>query len=148
MAVIRSKFNISTTETSITEFNNKLAEKKNSLEESLSLFISESKSRFNKNEARFATIETHMNSMGAIIKSFEVQLGQLATTINSQQEGKFPSDAESNPKEYCNIIILKNGRKIDGEKQQEAIKPTPLSSHGEKHTIGVNNEEENAIRDV
>ena len=41
------------------------------------------------------------------MKNLEVQIGQLATTINAQQKGTFPSNTEVNPKEQCKAITLR-----------------------------------------
>ncbi|XP_062100094.1 uncharacterized protein LOC133805967 [Humulus lupulus] len=76
------------------------AEKKKSLENILGTFMMETNKRLNKNEARLDNIETHMSNMGATMKSIEVQVGQLATAIGSQQKGNFPSDTKVNPKEF------------------------------------------------
>ena len=51
--------------------------------------------------------------MEAIIENLEVQIGLLATTINAQQKGTFPSNTEVNPKEQCKAITLRSGREID-----------------------------------
>ena len=79
-------------------FEDKVAKKKPSLEDMLSIFIVEIRGRFNKDEARLDSIETHCSNMRATMKSLEVQLRQLASSINAQQKGNFPSFAEKNPK--------------------------------------------------
>ena len=56
--------------------------------------------------------------MGATIKSLEVQIGQLASSINAQQKGKFPSDTKVNPKEQWKAFTLRSGKEIEGEKQE------------------------------
>ena len=61
-----------------------LAEKKPSLEDLLSIFIMESRGRFNKDEARLDNIESHCSNMNASIKSLEIQVGQLACELNTQ----------------------------------------------------------------
>ena len=78
---------------------NQQPEKKPSLEDLLGNFIIETRNHFNKDEAWLDNIETHMSNVGATMKSLEVQIGQLAMSIGSQQKGKFPSDTEVNPKE-------------------------------------------------
>ena len=65
-------------------YDNKVAENKPSLEDILSTFIVETRCWFNKDEARLDNIEIHMGNMGATLKSLEVQLGQLTSSINAQ----------------------------------------------------------------
>ena len=74
-------------------------EKKPSVEDLLGTFIAETRNRFKQDDARFNNIETHIGNMGAAIKSLEVQIGQIASSINAQQKGKFPNDTKVNPKE-------------------------------------------------
>lgn len=66
-------------------------------------FIGETRAQFNKNEERLDKIETHLaqltNSVGAQMKSLEIQIGQLATAMSSQQQkGQFLSNTKLNPK--------------------------------------------------
>ena len=42
--------------------------------------------------------------MSASIISLEMQVGQLATELKNQQNGKFPSDTEHNRREQCKAI--------------------------------------------
>ncbi|PON34318.1 hypothetical protein PanWU01x14_345350, partial [Parasponia andersonii] len=103
-------------------------EKKPSLEDLLSTFIMETRSQFNKDEARMDNIETHMGNMGATMKSFEVQIGQLASSINAQKTGKFLSDTEVNPKEHYKAITLISGREVGGPKPQ-ALTSSQIEEH-------------------
>ena len=57
------------------DFRQLVAEKKPSIEDILSMFIVETRGRFNKNEAWIDSIETHCTNMSASIKSLEVQMG-------------------------------------------------------------------------
>ena len=50
----------------------------------------ETKGRFNKDESRLDNIETHFSNMSAPIKALEVQMGQLATELNSQKKREVP----------------------------------------------------------
>ena len=97
-------------------FMNQQPEKKPSLEDLLGTFITETRNHFNKDEAQLDNIETHMSNVGATMTSLEVQIGQLATSIGSQQKGKFPSDIEVTPKEQYKVITLRNGKEIKGTK--------------------------------
>ncbi|XP_022863493.1 uncharacterized protein LOC111383609 [Olea europaea var. sylvestris] len=56
-------------------FNTQNSEGKPSLEDILRTFISETRSRLNKDESRLDNIETHVSNMGATMKNLEVQIG-------------------------------------------------------------------------
>ncbi|XP_022892010.1 uncharacterized protein LOC111406878 [Olea europaea var. sylvestris] len=124
-------------------FNNEAFERKPSLEDILGTFISETRSRFNKDEARLDNIEIHMTNLGATVKNLEVQIGQIATAIQSQQKGQFPSDIEVNPREHCNAITLRSGKAVEERKLREAGVPTsdPILTR-EKQTEGQKTETE------
>ena len=57
--------------------------KKPTSEEMLNTFIMETKGRFNKDEARLDSIETHYSNMTATMKKLETQMGQLANELNN-----------------------------------------------------------------
>ncbi|XP_062100564.1 uncharacterized protein LOC133806483 [Humulus lupulus] len=95
------------------------AEKKSSLEDILGTFMMETSKRFNKNEARLDNIETHMSNVGATMKTIEVQVEQLATTIASQQKGNFPGDTILNPEEKGKAIYMRSGKGIEGGVTEE-----------------------------
>lgn len=59
------------------------------------------------------------------MKNLEVQMGQLATSMKSQQQGKFPSDTEINPKEHCKAITLRSGKQIGESLPEEEKNSTP-----------------------
>ncbi|XP_022852858.1 uncharacterized protein LOC111374418 [Olea europaea var. sylvestris] len=124
-------------------FNNQAFERKPSLEDILGTFISETRSRFNKDEARLDNIETHMTNLGATVKNLEVHIGQIATAIQSQQKGQFPSDTEVNPRERCNAITLTSGKEVEERKLSKVGVPTldPILA-GEKQTMGQKTEAE------
>ena len=77
--------------------------------------------------------------MGTTIKSLEVQIGQLASSINAQQRGKFPSDNEVNSKEQYKATILRNGKEIGGARKDEPVEVNLASLPREE---GINNEKE------
>lgn len=97
--------------------NDKVSEKKPSLEKLMSTFVVVTRARFNRNEAWLGNLETHMCNM---VQLWSLLRCKLANSINSQQRGQFPSDTEANPKEDYNAITLRNGREIDGQKPQAA----------------------------
>ncbi|XP_022883328.1 uncharacterized protein LOC111400113 [Olea europaea var. sylvestris] len=126
-------------------FNNQAFERKPSLEDILGTSISETRSRFNKDEARLDSIETHMTNLGATMKNLEVQIGPIATAIQSQQKGQFPSNPEVNPREHCNAITLRSGKAVEECKLREVSVPTsdPILAR-EKQTEGQKTEAEPA----
>lgn len=72
----------------------------------------ETRLRFNKEESHFDNIETHITNIGAKMTNLKIQISQLATSLNFQPKGKFPSDTDINPKEHCKAITLRNDKKI------------------------------------
>ncbi|KAJ4718918.1 DNA-directed DNA polymerase [Melia azedarach] len=96
-----------------------MIEKKPSLEDLLSTFIVETRNQFNKNEARLDNMKTHMVNIGATVKSLEVQVGQVATSIKYFHRGNFPSDTEVNPREQCKVITLRSGKELEPLKCKE-----------------------------
>ncbi|XP_041016163.1 uncharacterized protein LOC121258686 [Juglans microcarpa x Juglans regia] len=41
-----------------------------------------------------------------------MQLGQLANSINSREQGNFPSKIEANLKDHCKLVTLRSGKKL------------------------------------
>ncbi|KAJ4713038.1 DNA-directed DNA polymerase [Melia azedarach] len=122
-----------------------MVEKKPSLEDLLSIFVVETRNRLNKNEARLDNMVTHMLNIGATVKSLEVQVGQLATSIKSLYSGNFPSDTEINPREQCKVITLKSGKELKPLKCKEnEVKKDKMK---ENEVIGKKVEEE-ALKEV
>lgn len=116
-------------------YNTQPSEGKPSLEDILETFISKTRSRFNKDEARLDNIETHISNMGAIVKNLEVQIGQIATALQSQQKGKLSSDTEVNRMENCNAITLRSDKEVEESKPKEVMGPTPDPILTEKEHI-------------
>ena len=88
----------------------------------LSTFITETRGRFTKDEARLESIETHCSNLNATMKNLETQMGQLASELKNQQKGKFPSDAEQNPRDHCKAITLRSGKEVESSRQREEWK--------------------------
>ncbi|XP_068649019.1 uncharacterized protein [Aristolochia californica] len=87
---------------------------------------------FKKADSRLDNIETHSSIMGATTKNLEVQLGQLATTINAQQRGAFPSNTEMNPNEQCKAITLRSGREIERSSSKESKSTPTVANNGQR----------------
>ena len=113
------------------EFDSQPSEKKMSLEDAMISFVEETKVRFKKFDSRLDNIETHCSNMGATMKNFEVQIGQLAITINAQQRGTFPSNIEVNPKEQCKAITLRSGREIKRSPSKETESTLTAPNNGQ-----------------
>ena len=127
------------------EFDSQPSKKKMSLEDAMISFVEETKARFKKSDSRLDNIETHCSNMGATMKNLEVQIGQLATTINAQQRGTFPSNTEVNPTEQCKAITLKSGREIEWSPSKETEStPTAPNNGQSKNKV----EEEEIVDDT
>ena len=83
------------------------------------------------------------------MKNLEVQIGQLATTINAQQGGNFPSNTEVNPKEQCKAITLRSGREIKRSPSKET-ESTPTTPNNGQNKNKVEEEEivDDTLRDT
>ncbi|KAJ4724830.1 DNA-directed DNA polymerase [Melia azedarach] len=113
VVVLSNQIKIFTTREASSSQYKPMVEKKPSLKDLLSTFVVEIRNRFNKNEASLDNMETYMVNMGATVKSLEVQVGHLVTSIKSLHSGKFPSDAEVNPREQCKVITLGIGTELE-----------------------------------
>ncbi|XP_073119954.1 uncharacterized protein [Henckelia pumila] len=80
-------------------------EGKSSLEQMMQQFIS--------------STETRMQNQDASIKNLENQIGQLAKTISSRDQGTLPGDTEKNPKEQVKAIELRSGKTVEHAPQVE-----------------------------
>ncbi|XP_062119197.1 uncharacterized protein LOC133832939 [Humulus lupulus] len=58
-------------------------------------------------QTQFMT-ETHSS-----IRNLEMQVGQLENMLQSRPQGNLPSNTEVNPKEQCNAISLRSGKKLE-----------------------------------
>ena len=57
--------------------------------------------------------------MNASMKSFEMQVDQLANVIKNQSDGEFPSDKKQNPRDQCKAIMLKSRKEVESSKPWE-----------------------------
>ncbi|XP_062103481.1 uncharacterized protein LOC133814549 [Humulus lupulus] len=74
-------------------------EKTNELQASL-LTLTNSQSQF--------MTETRLS-----VRNLEMQVGQLVNMLQSRPQGNFPSNTKVNPKEQCNAISLRSGKKLE-----------------------------------
>ncbi|XP_073120622.1 uncharacterized protein [Henckelia pumila] len=94
-------------------------EGKASLEDVVSTFVTESNKRMSRTETRMDIMETHMCSLGAMMKSMETHIGQLAHALKDQNRGQFPSNTDVNPKEQCKAVELRSGKKLEADEQRK-----------------------------
>lgn len=55
-----------------------------------------------------------MTSQGKAIQSIEVQISQMATTMNAMQKEKFTNCPKRNPKKDCKVITRRSGKNVLG----------------------------------
>ncbi|XP_028088313.1 uncharacterized protein LOC114288887 [Camellia sinensis] len=151
MKRVKNQFNTSTIGTTtivnvlqpqpLPGFDSQPSEKKMSLEDAMVSFVQETNARFKKTDSQLDNIKTHCTNMGATMKNLEVQIGQLATTINAQQRGTFPSNTEVNPKEQCKAITVRSRKEIERSPSKETKSTLTAVNNGQSK----NKEEEEEI---
>ena len=57
------------------------------------------------------------------IRNLEMQIGRLVLAQNSRPQGTLPSNTEVNPKEQCNAIVLRSGKKLEERSEPEPARP-------------------------
>ncbi|XP_073133358.1 uncharacterized protein [Henckelia pumila] len=101
-------------------FNTNKGEGRASLEDVVSTFVIESNKRMSRTDTRMDSMETHMCSLGAMMKSMETQIGKLAKALKDKNRGQFPSNTEVNPKVQCKAVELRSGKKLEAKDQSRA----------------------------
>ncbi|XP_073153675.1 uncharacterized protein [Henckelia pumila] len=88
-----------------------------------------------------SSTETRMQNQDASIKNLEKQIGQLAKTISSRDQGTLPSDTEKNPKEQVKAIELRSGKTVEPapqvEKKPELATSTRIAEVFKKLNINI-----------
>lgn len=74
----------------------------------------------NATSERFERLEAKVDQMASSSRNVEMQLGQLANSINSRGQGSLPSKTEINPREQCKAVTLRS-RKQYGEVSGETV---------------------------
>ncbi|XP_073137281.1 uncharacterized protein [Henckelia pumila] len=74
-----------------------------------------------------SSTETRMQNQDASIKNLENQIGQLAKSISSRDQGTLPSDTEKNPKEQMKSIELRSGKTVEPKQKNEKEPETGTS---------------------
>ena len=88
-------------------------------------FIGENKKLLNFHEQRFAELKASktnsqifQTTTNASLKNLEIQIGQLALTLQNQIKDAFPSDTKKNPKD-CMVVQLRGGKELEKEKSEK-----------------------------
>ena len=94
-------------------------------EDQMLQFMGENKKLLNFHEQKFTELEaSNTNSQNfqkttnASLKNLEIQIGQLALTLQNQMKDAFPSDTKKNPKD-CMAVQLISGKELDKEKSEK-----------------------------
>ncbi|XP_073153332.1 uncharacterized protein [Henckelia pumila] len=74
-----------------------------------------------------SSTETRMQNQDASIKNLENQIGKLAKSISSKDQGTLPSDTEKNPKEQVKAIELRSGKTVEPEPKSKKEPETVIS---------------------
>ena len=61
-------------------------------------------------------MEQMIRNHSSFIHKLEVQIGQLANSLSTRNEGALPSNTEKNPKEQVKAITLRSGIEIQTPK--------------------------------
>nr|GFC25298.1 hypothetical protein [Tanacetum cinerariifolium] len=83
-------------------------EQRQSMEDTLSKFMSKSKKRHKENsnlikEIRAST-DADVRNQGASIKTLEIQIGQMSKVLQERGFGSLPSSTETNPRDHVKSI--------------------------------------------
>ncbi|GJW11225.1 hypothetical protein Tco_1577052 [Tanacetum coccineum] len=83
-------------------------ERRQSMEETLSKFMSESEKRHEENSKLIKEIQDSMDAAiknrGALIKTLEIQIGQMSKVLQERGFGSLPSSTETNPRDHAKSI--------------------------------------------
>ena len=52
----------------------------------------------------------------SFIHNLEVQIGQLASSLSTRNQGTFPRNTEKNPMEFVKVITLRSGTEVQPPK--------------------------------
>ncbi|XP_071923102.1 uncharacterized protein [Coffea arabica] len=71
---------------------------------------------------RFERVEGRMDQLTTMYRNVEVQIGQIASSLNNRNQGELPSKTEVNPKEHVKAITLRSGRQLEDPPVKEVEK--------------------------
>ena len=115
-------------------------------------FMGENKRLLNIREQKFDEITTFQANITVFqantndsLKNMEVQIGQLAQTMQNQSKGSFPSDTRKNPRE-CMAVSLRSGRELEERRKEkkdiEEEQYADIGEHFKQHSPETTEEEE------
>ena len=115
-------------------------------------FIGENKRILNMHEKRFSKLENFQANAIVFeantndsLKNMEMQIGQLALTMQNQSKDSFPIDTRKNPRD-CLAITLRSGRELEErrneKKDTEEEKYANIREHFKQHSPKTTEEEE------
>ena len=88
-------------------------------------FIGENKRNFNMHEKRFFKLENFQANTTVFqadtndsLKNLEIQIGQLALTMQNQSKDSFPSDTRKNPRD-CMAVTLRSGKELEKRRREK-----------------------------
>nr|XP_027071853.1 uncharacterized protein LOC113696672 [Coffea arabica] len=62
---------------------------------------------------RFERVEGRLDQLTTMYRNVEVQIGQIASSLNNRNQGELPSKTEVNPKEHVKSITLCSGKQLE-----------------------------------
>ncbi|XP_071924761.1 uncharacterized protein [Coffea arabica] len=62
---------------------------------------------------RFERVEGRLDQLTTMYRNVEVQIGQIAGSLNNRNQGDLPSKTEVNPKEHVKAITLRSGKQLE-----------------------------------
>ncbi|XP_027178132.1 uncharacterized protein LOC113777297 [Coffea eugenioides] len=71
---------------------------------------------------RFERVEGRLDQLTTMYRNIEVQIGQIASSLNNRSQGELPSKTEVNPKEHVKAITLRNGKQLEDPPVMEVEK--------------------------
>ncbi|XP_071940114.1 uncharacterized protein [Coffea arabica] len=71
---------------------------------------------------RFERVEGRLDQLTTMYRNVEVQIGQIASSLNNRNQGELPSKTEVNPKEHVKAITLRSGKQLEDPPVMEVEK--------------------------
>ncbi|GJW68857.1 DNA-directed DNA polymerase [Tanacetum coccineum] len=112
-------------------------ERRQSIEDTLSKFMSKSAKRHEENsylikEIR-ATTDTAIRNQGASIKTLEIQIGQTIKVLQERGFGSLPSSTETNPRDQVKSISTTIKADSNSIRQEGSYGPKFVEAYGASH---------------
>nr|XP_027067480.1 uncharacterized protein LOC113693099 [Coffea arabica] len=81
---------------------------------------------------RFERVEGRLDQLTTMYRNVEVQIGQIASSLNNRNQGELPSKTEVNPKKHVKAITLRSGKQLKDPPVVE-VKKDENEKQEEKH---------------